>query len=226
MKSLRLSHASLGVALVGALALTACPPKDSPPAAKPGATKPMAPAPAAPAQSQPATAPTGTPGAPGTPGQPGLPGTPPAATPGQGALDKGTKPSSRDQVDPDGVIRRGVALSGEKTRPVGELVGVAGTLTGKPVKVAGIVGRVCEKSGCWMTIHGDDPEQSIRITAKDYKFFVPTTAIGKRAVIEGELSVKTLSQAEVDHLAADGARPKSGNEIAISAVGLEVSTRS
>jgi hypothetical protein len=204
------------LALVGALALSACQPKENTP--KTTGTKPSGTG----AGSQPATPPGGG----GTPAA-----TPPAATPPtggstkSGALERGTSPATRDQMDPDGVIRRGLALTDQSSHTVAEVLTSAPALSGKAVKVAGVVGRVCEKSGCWMIIRGDDPEQQIRVTAKDYKFFVPATAIGKRAVVEGDLSVKKLSAEEIEHLTKDGAKPKSGDEVAISAVGLEVSSR-
>ena len=74
---------------------------------------------------------------------------------------------------------------------------------GKTAKVAvsGTVEKVCKKKGCWMTLK--DGSESVRITFKDYGFFVPTSLIGKPARAIGYLERKRLSKAEVAHYLSD-----------------------
>jgi hypothetical protein len=121
----------------------------------------------------------------------------PAAAP----TARGTTPADRDAVDADGVARRGVALSKDAPAvPVAVAFAKSKELQGKTVKVAGTVDAVCAKKGCWFVVKGDRPDQTIRITAKDYGFFVPKAAKGKAAVVEGLLEVKTLDPATAQHL--------------------------
>ena len=149
----------------------------------------------------------------------------PQSQPSQKA--KGESPADRDQVDPDGVVRRGEALSKEKPLLVSECVVKADQLNGKSVKVEGTVVNVCVKKGCWFAIRDDASDQTLRITSKGYRFFVPSKATGQRAVIEGDVIVKTMSEAEAKHFAEDGGKDPSlvkgeQKEIQIAAVGLEL----
>ncbi len=80
------------------------------------------------------------------------------------------------------------------------------------VKLEGEILTTCEKKGCWMTMKMDDGKE-IRVTFKDYGFFVPTSgAEGKKAIIAGE-AVKEITDVEtLQHYAQDAG--KSESEIA------------
>ena len=54
------------------------------------------------------------------------------------------------------------------------------------VKVVGKVDKVCQVKGCWMTM-AYDGDQSMRVSFRDYGFFVPKDIDGKDAVIDGTL---------------------------------------
>jgi len=45
--------------------------------------------------------------------------------------------------------------------------------------------------------------ESVRVTFKDYGFFVPKDGAGHRAVVEGTLEEEEMSEAMVKHLAED-----------------------
>ena len=72
-------------------------------------------------------------------------------------------------------------------------------------KVKGTVQEVCQMKGCWMTMDLGN-EQSMRITFKDYGFFVPKNSSGKKAVIQGELKKETTSVATLKHYAKDAGK--------------------
>jgi hypothetical protein len=150
---------------------------------------------------------------------PEMPATKPATGTSTTSM-KGADPVERDQMDADGVVRRGVELSAAKPLSVREVVAQADGLAGKSVKVTGKVGSVCTKKGCWFVIQ--DGEQTIRITAKDYGFFVPSKATGMLATVEGELTVKMLDDAAKKHLESEGAAPKADKEVEIAAAALEM----
>lgn len=172
------------LSLIGLLGLAACEDK--------GGTEPAA---DSPGTDSPSTA---------APTEPGPSSQPAAATSSKTALGKGETPPERDQVDADGVVRRGMAIPAGDTVSVADCVAKATELDGKDVVVSGQVAQVCAKKGCWWVLENpESPEQNIRVTHKDYGFFVPRDAKGKPAVAFGTLKVKQMSEAEAKHMAED-----------------------
>ncbi len=76
-----------------------------------------------------------------------------------------------------------------------------------PAKVTGVVESVCKAAGCWMKVKTADG-QTMRVTFKDYGFFVPKDIAGKTVVFEGVAKVKTTSVAMLKHYAEDGGKTK------------------
>ncbi|SKB71028.1 DUF4920 domain-containing protein [Daejeonella lutea] len=81
----------------------------------------------------------------------------------------------------------------------------------KDLKIRGKVEEVCQKKGCWMVMKLGNGED-MRITFKDYKFFVPKDLAGKEVVMEGYAYLDTTSVKQLQHYAKDGG--KSDAEIA------------
>jgi len=71
-----------------------------------------------------------------------------------------------------------------------------------PVMVAGEIQEVCQAKGCWMMIGEGD--HLVRITFKDYAFFVPKNAAGHRAVVIGEAKRVERDVETLRHFAEDG----------------------
>jgi Domain of unknown function (DUF4920) len=74
-------------------------------------------------------------------------------------------------------------------------------------KVEGVVLEVCQTKGCWMTMEKGDGTK-MRVTFKDYGFFVPKDISGKTVVIEGIAKVKTTTVEELQHYAEDAGKSK------------------
>ncbi len=74
-------------------------------------------------------------------------------------------------------------------------------------KVSGVVESVCQAKGCWMKVKMADG-QSMRVTFKDYGFFVPKDLAGKTIVFEGVAQTKTTSVDELRHYAEDAGKSK------------------
>lgn len=72
-------------------------------------------------------------------------------------------------------------------------VEASGTFTGK---IAGQIKEVCTKKGCWFTMELANGEL-MRVTFKDYGFFIPTNSQGFPIILEG---VATLSETDVNTL--------------------------
>ncbi len=127
-----------------------------------------------------------------------------------------------------------LAAAGKFGAPLGDSPKVALTdlvkdpaaWSGKAVKTEGVVSAVCQGSGCWMTLKSGD--QSVRVTFKDYSFFVPIDSAGATAMMEGVFSVRTLPEATAKHYASEtpGGKPDAikgdQKELSLVASGVEL----
>lgn len=81
------------------------------------------------------------------------------------------------------------------------------------VKITGTIIETCSKKGCWMTVdlgQGDE----MRVTFKDYGFFVPTDGVqGKKVYFEGLAKKEVTDVKTLRHYAKDAG--KSEEEIAM-----------
>ena len=69
-------------------------------------------------------------------------------------------------------------------------------------KISGNIEEVCSKKGCWMVIDLGDGKD-MRITFKDYEFFVPLDAAGKETIIQGTATMDTTTVEMLKHYAED-----------------------
>ncbi len=72
----------------------------------------------------------------------------------------------------------------------------------KKVKISGVIESVCQAKGCWMNIV-DAHDESVFIKFKDYAFFMPKDASGKKVVVSGILSNTITPVDELKHYAED-----------------------
>lgn len=75
------------------------------------------------------------------------------------------------------------------------------------VKTTGEVEAVCQVKGYWMTLKKPDGN-TMRVTFKDYGFFMPTDIAGKEVIIEGEAKFDTTSVEMLRHYAEDEGLPQ------------------
>ena len=74
-------------------------------------------------------------------------------------------------------------------------------------KLEGQILSTCPMKGCWMKMSVE--RDTILVRFKDYGFFVPKSgAEGKSAIVNGKLSVDTLSVAQLRHYAEDAGKSK------------------
>ena len=108
----------------------------------------------------------------------------------------------------DEVITRGAAVSKEaKAIPLATVLENPDAYTKDAVVVEGVIAASCTRKGCWMQLAPDaEGTSSVRVTFKDYGFFIPLEAKGMKARAEGVAVVKTLSKADADHLEEEGAK--------------------
>ena len=101
-----------------------------------------------------------------------------------------------------------------------------------PYKISAKVKKVCQKKGCWMTLHDENTKLPIRVKMKDYAFFVPMNANDLPTIAEGTLKKVTVPQDVAQHYADDEAEatgkpaekidgPQESFEFTASAVQIE-----
>ena len=125
----------------------------------------------------------------------------------------------------------GGPLSAAAAIPAATLISDPTKFNGKTVKVSGQVGAVCQAKGCWMTLGTGQPgEPTMRVSFKDYGFFVPRDSLGHQAVVEGQFAIRTMPVAEAQHYEEDavkaGQKPvqvtKPQEVLAMVATGVEM----
>lgn len=85
---------------------------------------------------------------------------------------------------------------------------IAPTITEGDAIIKTTVTEVCPKKGCWMKVKGAIANEDLRVTFKDYGFFVPTELIGKEIALQGRYIQHTESVEEQKHLLKDAKRPQ------------------
>lgn len=124
-------------------------------------------------------------------------------------------------------LLRGEKLKGAQSVELGKLLASPADFDGKTVAIEAKVRKACEKKGCWMEVAAADKGPGMRVTFKDYGFFVPLDSAGSTVKVEGVVKVAMLDDAKAKHLEAEGATVPKGKdgkyrEVQLVAVGLEL----
>jgi hypothetical protein len=124
-------------------------------------------------------------------------------------------------------LTRGEALKGAPAVTLAELLAKPQTHEGKTVRVEGQVRKACQKKGCWMELAESEKGAGVRVTFKDYGFFVPPDSAGSSARVEGLVKVSELSESMAKHYEAEGAIVPRGadgkpREVQLVATGVEL----
>jgi hypothetical protein len=125
------------------------------------------------------------------------------------------------------VVKRGAALSSTETVRAAQVMENPKSFEGKNLTVEGKIARVCQEKGCWMELTEKEGDPGMRITFKDYAFFVPTDSQGKKVKAEGKLELKVMPKEQVEHLVGEGSKLKvnpdgTANTVSLVASGVEV----
>ena len=129
--------------------------------------------------------------------------------------------------DSSEVVKRGSALGSSPLVSLTDVLMAPKLFSGRMVRIEGVIERSCTEKGCWMELSPKTGAAGVRVTFKDYAYFIPTDAKGMKATAEGEFSVASLTKEEADHLASEGARLKrnpdgSATEVRFVASGVEL----
>jgi hypothetical protein len=131
--------------------------------------------------------------------------------------------------DDAAVLSRGEKLKGLPKTELDKVLKTPADFDGKTVALEGTVRRACERKGCWMELAAAKEQKGpgVRVTFKDYGFFVPTDSAGRTAKVEGVVKVAELSEDRAKHYESEGAivpRGKDGKprEVELVASGVEL----
>jgi hypothetical protein len=108
--------------------------------------------------------------------------------------------------DTAAVVRRGAAVPSGAALPVAQVAARPAAYAGRDMIVEGVITRECTEKGCWMQVAPSSDAAGIRVTFKDYAFFIPQAMVGRRARMHGQTVVKTHSRAAAEHLVHEGAQ--------------------
>ncbi|MFT6284705.1 MAG: hypothetical protein ACJAXM_001179 [Arenicella sp.] len=71
----------------------------------------------------------------------------------------------------------------------------------KPFQVEARIAEVCQKKGCFFIAQQD--QHILRVSFRDYGFFIPTDSSGKTVTLAGELMKKEVTPEQAAHFKAD-----------------------
>ena len=129
--------------------------------------------------------------------------------------------------DDTGIIKRGEKIGKSPKVAMADVMKTPEKFFDKTVALEGTVAEVCQKKGCWMEVLPGSDSTSVRVTFKDYGFFVPKDCHGMAVLIEGKFEKKVLSKDDADHMEAEGANivrnaDGTATEIGFVATGVEL----
>jgi hypothetical protein len=124
-------------------------------------------------------------------------------------------------------LTRGEPLKGAPAVTLAELLAKPQPHDGKTVRLEGQVRKACTKKGCWMELAEGAKGAGVRVTFKDYGFFVPLDSAGASARVEGVVKVTELTESMAKHYEAEGAQVPRGadgkpREVQLVASGVEL----
>ena len=99
-------------------------------------------------------------------------------------------------VNAQSVITRGEAIGASPVVDLTQALRSVHRYSDQTVVLEGAVKRVCQMKGCWMELMPKGADRGIRVTFKDYAFFVPTDSTG--------FEENVFSKSDADHLIAEG----------------------
>lgn len=104
-------------------------------------------------------------------------------------------------------LHRGEKFTGAPRATLAEVVTRPEAFAGKTVTLEATVRKACTNKGCWLELaDGADPAApAVRVTFKNYGFFVPLDSAGSTALVEGQVKVAELTEAKAKHWEGEGA---------------------
>lgn len=126
-------------------------------------------------------------------------------------------------VAPAAVADRGQALGAPITvaenTALAAIVRNPAQFSGQTVRTEGLVTAVCQAAGCWMQIA--DAEQRVHVRMHGHSFFIPRTASGHRARVQGTV-VGGNPNGHCEQEAAEATGQQAAMRLELDATGVEI----
>ena len=114
--------------------------------------------------------------------------------------------SNIDEISTDSTNLFGETLKLNNVNPISLTEAVEKEVYEKDIRLQGYVTNSCKKKGCWLILQ--DGNKTVRVTFKDYSFFVPIGFKEKQVVLEGMLKEEVVPESVRKHLAEDEGKSK------------------
>lgn len=104
--------------------------------------------------------------------------------------------------------------------PLSEIVAEPERYRDQVVRTEGEIARVCQRAGCWMELRAEDGP-AVRVPMAGHSFFLPRDSAGRRATMQGRVSIQELSADVRAHLESEGAQA-TASALSIDATGVVI----
>lgn len=103
--------------------------------------------------------------------------------------------------------------------PLAAILADPSSYRGRVVRTEGEVARVCQRMGCWMELREGDEGPAVRVPMAGHNFFLPRDCAGRRAEMQGRVTLSELSPSVREHLESEGA-VETRSALSIEATGV------
>ena len=114
----------------------------------------------------------------------------------------GQQPETTEETTAENVGWFGEEFEVAEAVSPAEVAGLMNDSSSNEFIVEGTIEECCQKKGCWMKVDMGNGE-SMRVSFKDYGFFVPLDAAGRTMVMKGVAMYDTIDVDFLKHLAED-----------------------
>jgi hypothetical protein len=128
------------------------------------------------------------------------------AVPQEQAKEKTLTKEKIESSEPSSIVVRGDKIGDSPVVALSDIMKDPEKYENKKIILEGTVDAVCQKKGCWMEVKPAPDESGVRVTFKDYGFFVPKDSKSLKVRAEGKIKITTLSKADADHYEEEGAQ--------------------
>jgi len=133
------------------------------------------------------------------------------------APSSSSMPSAQQAARSPALSKLGAPIRGSQKVSLADIAKNSSRYANATVTTEGRVTAVCQAMGCWMEIGDADSQAHVRMSG--HSFFIPKTAAGRRAVVEGTVLPKPDDgQCEQEALQATGKPVK----VELDATGVEL----
>ena len=89
------------------------------------------------------------------------------------------------------------------------------------VRTRGTIAQVCQRMGCWMELREGEDGPAVRVPMAGHAFFLPRSAAGRSAEMQGRVALRELTADAREHLESEGASA-TASALSIEASGVVI----